>query len=96
VPFGGGHALRAVRWSLLDLDQFQGERRVMVRRLCVWVGLFILAAATARAQAVDARKALEASAKAMGAENLKTIQYSGSGWFSNIGQTYGLRGLAAL
>ena len=33
---------------------------------------------------------LQASLKAMGGENLKTIQYSGAGWFSQIGQTYGL------
>ena len=62
----------------------------MVRRLCILVGLLALAAGTASAQAVDARKALEASAKAMGATNLKTIQYTAGGWFSQIGQTYGL------
>jgi len=28
----------------------------------------------------------------MGGENLKTIQYSGAGWSSQIGQTYGLDG----
>jgi metallo-beta-lactamase superfamily protein len=66
----------------------RGEK--IARKLCVVIGLVTFAAVTARAQSVDARKALEASAKAMGADNLKTIQYSGSGWFSNIGQTYGL------
>lgn len=45
----------------------------MLRRLCILVGLFMLAAGTASAQAVDARKALEASAKTMGATNLKTL-----------------------
>src|SRR5229473_1689469 len=62
----------------------------MARRLYVLVGLFLLFAGTASSQTVDARKALEASVKAMGATNLKTIQYSAAGWFSNIGQTYGL------
>src|ERR1700747_937691 len=62
----------------------------MARRLCVFVGLFILFIGTAYAQTIDARKALEAASKAMGATNLKTIQYSAAGWFSQIGQTYGL------
>ncbi|MBZ5660668.1 MAG: MBL fold metallo-hydrolase [Acidobacteriia bacterium] len=62
----------------------------MLRRLLILVGLLGLAAGTASAQAVDARKALEASAKTMGATNLKTLQYSANGWFSQIGQTYGL------
>jgi hypothetical protein len=62
----------------------------MARRSCILVGLFLLFAGTAPAQSVDARKALEASAKAMGLANLKTIQYTASGWFSQIGQTYGL------
>jgi glyoxylase-like metal-dependent hydrolase (beta-lactamase superfamily II) len=47
--------------------------------------------AAASAQTVsDVRSVLEASFKAMGGANLKTIQYSGSGWSSRIGQTYGL------
>src|ERR1700693_5413696 len=62
----------------------------MARRLCILAGLFILFAGTASAQTVDARKALEAASKAMGAVNMKTLQYSASGWFSQIGQTYGL------
>src|ERR1700693_2443650 len=62
----------------------------MARRLCILAGLFILFAGTASAQTVETRKALEAASKAMGATNLKTIQYSASGWFSQIGQTYGL------
>src|SRR5579864_9083385 len=62
----------------------------MVRRSCILVGLFILFAGIASAQTVDARKALEDSVRAMGATNLKTIQYSANGWFSQSGQTYGL------
>jgi hypothetical protein len=60
----------------------------MVRRLCILVALFGLSVGTASAQ--DARTVLLASVKAMGGTELKTIQYSGAGWFSQIGQTYGL------
>jgi L-ascorbate metabolism protein UlaG (beta-lactamase superfamily) len=50
-----------------------------------------LMAGTASAQAVkDVRSILETSLNAMGGANLKTIQYSASGWSSRIGQTYGL------
>jgi metallo-beta-lactamase superfamily protein len=62
----------------------------MARKLGLLVGLFLLVAGSAPAQTVDARKALEAAAKAMGVANVKTIQYAASGWFSQIGQTYGL------
>jgi hypothetical protein len=63
----------------------------MKRRAGVLVALFMLMAVTASAQQVkDARSVLEASLKAMGGTNLKTIQYSGGGWSSRIGQTYGL------
>jgi hypothetical protein len=65
----------------------------MVRRL--WtvgalLGLFVGTAVAQDSRTVDARAALQASLEAMGGTNLKTIQYSGSGWFSLIGQTYGL------
>jgi hypothetical protein len=60
----------------------------MVRRLAVVVVLLGLSVGTASAQ--DARAVLQASLKAMGGENLKTIQISGAGWSSQIGQTYGL------
>jgi hypothetical protein len=36
----------------------------------------------------DAKSVLEASAKAMGSTNLKTIEYSGSGWAADVGQNY--------
>jgi hypothetical protein len=46
---------------------------------------------TASAQSVkDVRSVLEASLKAMGGADLKTLRYSGSGWSSRVGQTYGL------
>jgi hypothetical protein len=50
-----------------------------------------LIAGIASAQTVkDVRSVLEASRKAMGGANLKTIRYSASGWSSRIGQTYGM------
>src|SRR5690348_2160702 len=60
----------------------------MTRRASILMAMLFLAAAAASAQ--DVHSVLQASAKAMGLANLKTIQYSGSGWFSMIGQTYGL------
>ena len=52
---------------------------------------FVLAPTRATAQDVkDVRAVLEAANKAMGGVGLKTIEYSGAGWFSRIGQTYGL------
>src|SRR3982751_6530050 len=60
----------------------------MVRRVLVVVALLGLSTGAASAQ--DARAVLQASLKAMGGDNLKTIQYSGAGWSSQIGQTYGL------
>src|SRR5438876_11569706 len=65
-----------------------GPGGCMARRLCTLAALFGLVTATASAQ--DARAVLQASAKAMGGTDLKTIQYSGAGWSSRIGQTYGL------
>lgn len=60
----------------------------MARRLCILVALLGLSVGTASAQ--DARTVLLASVKAMGGTDMKTIQYSAAGWFSQIGQTYGL------
>jgi len=60
----------------------------MTRRVSILIALLCLVAATASAQ--DVRSVLQSSAKAMGLANLRTIQYSGGGWFSMIGQTYGL------
>src|SRR5260370_23512633 len=60
----------------------------MLRRLCSLIGLLALIAGTASAQ--DARSALQTALKAMGATNLKTIQYSGVGWDSSVGQSYNL------
>ena len=63
----------------------------MKRHVAVLSAFLGLMAGTASAQTVkDVRSVLEASLKAMGGANLKTIRYSGSGWSSRIGQTYGL------
>src|SRR5579863_7561784 len=61
------------------------------RRAAVLSAFLGLLAGSAPAQTVkDVRSVLEASLKAMGGVNLKTIRYSASGWSSRIGQTYGL------
>ena len=64
----------------------------MVRRLSILVALFGLASGTAFAQEVDARAALMASLKAMGGENLKTIEITAAGSTSLIGQQYSVEG----
>jgi len=63
----------------------------MTRKIGIITAFLGLMAGTASAQAVkDVRSVLEASLKAMGGANLKTIRFSASGWSSRIGQTYGL------
>ena len=63
----------------------------MTRKVAIFLAFLDLIIGTASAQTVkDVRSVLEASLKAMGGTNLKTIQYSASGWSSRIGQTYGL------
>jgi len=71
------------------MNFFQRGKR-MVRKLCLLVAFLILSAGISTAQTADAPKTLEAASKAMGAVNVKTIQYTAAGWFSQIGQTYGL------
>jgi len=63
-----------------------------VRRLFILVVPFVLSAGPAFAQEVDARAALLASLKAMGGENLKTIEISAAGSSSLIGQQYSVDG----
>src|SRR5438105_65730 len=60
----------------------------MRRRSSVVLAVVALLAGVASAQ--DARRALQAAATAMGATNLKTLQYSGAGWDSAVGQSYNL------
>ncbi|HLG58914.1 MAG TPA: MBL fold metallo-hydrolase [Vicinamibacterales bacterium] len=64
----------------------------MVRGLWTLVVVFGLSIGTAAAQEVDARAALLASLKAMGGENLKTIEISAGGSSSLIGQQYSVEG----
>ena len=59
-----------------------------MRKLCVFIAFLSLIVGTAFAQ--DVRSVLQTAAKAMGATNLKTIQYSGTGWDSSVGQSYNL------
>ena len=61
-------------------------------RLTIFLGVFGLSLGSAVAQEVDARAALLASLKAMGGENLHTIEYSGAGFLSRIGQQYSVNG----
>ena len=56
----------------------------------VFVALVALGGGTASAQAVDARKAIEAAAKAMGTMNVKSIQFVGDGFVANVGEQYNL------
>jgi Metallo-beta-lactamase superfamily len=67
------------------------KRNVAVLSALVGLAFFDATTANTSAQTVkDVRSVLQASLKAMGGDNLKTIRYSGSGWSSRIGQTYGL------
>ena len=52
----------------------------------VLVTAFIMAALSAPAAAQDAKSALASASKAMGADTLKTVEYSGSGFDFAIGQ----------
>ena len=61
----------------------------MVRRILTLVVVGIgISIGTATAQEVDARAAIQASIKAMGADQLKTVEFSGAGTTSLIGQQY--------
>ena len=64
----------------------------MVRQLLVLVALIGLLVGNASAQEVDARAALQAAMKAMGGETLKTVEYSGAGFTSLIGQQFAVEG----
>jgi glyoxylase-like metal-dependent hydrolase (beta-lactamase superfamily II) len=61
----------------------------MARKLCViavLLALIVVMGDTLRAQ--DARGVLQAAVRAMGAANVKTIQYSGTGWNAGVGQSF--------
>ncbi len=58
----------------------------MRNRLLAFFAVLALIVETAAAQ--DARSVLQAAATAMGVTNLKSIQYSGTGWKGAVGQNY--------
>src|ERR1700693_5344532 len=60
----------------------------MPRKSTVLLASLALMAGIASAQ--DARSVLENAARNMGATNLKSIEYSGAGWDSAVGQSYNL------
>ena len=61
----------------------------MARRFFVLVALFALLVLTVgSAAAQDAKTVLQAASKAMGANNLKTIQITGTGYIAGVGQSY--------
>ena len=64
----------------------------MMRHLGILVVVVGLPFSSASAQEVDARAALLASMEAMGADELETIEYSGAGFLSRIGQQYSVNG----
>ena len=60
----------------------------MARKLCFIAVLLALIVAGDSLRAQDARSVLQAAAKAMGADNVRTIQYSGTGWNAGVGQSF--------
>src|SRR5213083_3796089 len=60
----------------------------MARKLCVASILLALIVAGDSLRAQDARGVLQAAVKAMGADNVRTIQYSGTGWNGAVGQSF--------
>lgn len=55
----------------------------------LWVLVTVLALMVGTAAAQDARTLLQAASKAMGASDLKSIEYSGTGWMTTVGQSFG-------
>src|SRR5688572_2355420 len=70
--------------------RFSGGR--MVRKLSVVAVVLVLFSGNHAAQEADARAALLAAVKAMGTDNLKTIEYSGAGSIAQIGQQFAVDG----
>ena len=54
----------------------------------LWILITVLALMVGTAAAQDARSVLQAASTAMGAANLRSIQYSGTGWNAAFGQAY--------
>src|SRR5688572_11166617 len=64
----------------------------MIKRLAIIAAILVLSGGNHAAQEVDARAALLTSVKAMGADSLKTIEYTGAGFSSQIGQQFNVEG----
>src|SRR3989454_7282685 len=61
----------------------------MTRRVCVVATVLALIVAMGDSpRAQDARGVLQAAVKAMGTANVKTVQYSGTGWNAAVGQSF--------
>ena len=60
----------------------------MARKMCLLAALVVLFSAGASAQ--DARTVLQNAARTMGTNNLKTVQYSGHGFMTAVGQSFSL------
>ena len=61
----------------------------MTRRVCVIVAFLALIVAMGDSTgAQDARGVLQAAVRAMGTANVKTVQYSGTGWSAAVGQSF--------
>ena len=54
----------------------------------VWLFLTVVALTAGPAAAQDARSVLQAAATAMGVSNVKSIQYTGTGWQGMVGQNF--------
>ena len=54
----------------------------------LWILITVLSLMVGTATAQDARSVLQSAATAMGANNLKSVQYSGTGWNAQFGQSY--------
>ncbi|MBI3047772.1 MAG: MBL fold metallo-hydrolase [Acidobacteria bacterium] len=54
----------------------------------LWLSLTLAALMAASVPAQDARSVLQAAAKAMGVENMRSIQYTGTGWQGMVGQNF--------
>ena len=74
LHFGLDHQLHVLRGNM--------AKRVWP----VAFAVLMLVGATAAAQ--DAKAVLQAAAKNMGADNLRTVQITGKGWIAGVGQSY--------
>ncbi|NIW24319.1 MAG: MBL fold metallo-hydrolase, partial [Gammaproteobacteria bacterium] len=62
----------------------------MIRTLLIALSIALSCVGTVSAQ--DAQSALRAAARAMGTADLDTVEFTGSGWYGQVGQSYVLDG----